>query len=141
MPNFPGRFGWKFPDRFRKFEELLLRNGTDPPIHLIAAKASLRKDKDIFVRIAQRWVGRRLPAPPRCGRARRRSFIPDDLAAHQEAELSHLLGDQTIQGDIRFASQVCNVDTGAPSRDEHTIDFAPNVSEKSKIFLKRQILI
>ena len=93
------------------------------------------------MRVAQSRVGGGLPRSPGGGGAGGGGLVPDDLTAHQKAKVDQLLGDQAIERDIGFASQVGNVHARPSARDQHAVDFLPYPPEKGKVFIERQVFI
>jgi len=133
-------FGRKLPHAFRPFEEFLPSNRAFPPC-LQSRKISFREDENVLMHITQGRVAGRLPASPCGGRTRARRLVPDDLSPHLIPEVVHILNDVRVKWNVRFASEVGNVDARSAAVDENTKSLGKHTLEHRAIFIQCQILV
>ena len=141
MPDLAGRFGRYGPDRLVVFHKLVPGDGAFPFSGVLALEGVLAEHQDVFVHIPQGGVARRLPRTPGRGGTCAGGLVPDDLAAHQQAQAERLFNDQGMQGYVRFAPQVGNVDAHAPARHQAAQALPPDPLQKSQVVLQRQVLV
>ena len=80
--------------------------------------------------VSQGRVARGLPATPGGGDADGGGLVPDDLAAHEEAEVDQLLGDVGLEGEVGLAVDAGDVDADAGAGAEDAAAFGPDIAQK-----------
>lgn len=130
------RFSGEIPDGFVVFQEFIAADGVLPFGRVLALEGIFAEDQEVLVHVPQGGVACRLPRAPSRGRGSAGGLVPDDLAAHQEAETDGLLGDESVQRDIRFAAQVCHVDAHPPAGDQDALGFFPDTLEEGQVLVQ-----
>ena len=104
-------------------------------------KLGFAEDQEVFVHIPERGVGRRAPGAPGGRGGGAGGFVPNDFAAHQETLGQHVPDDKGMEGNIRFAPQVGDVDAGPAAGRQHPVDLPPDPAQKLQVIFQGGVLV
>ena len=141
MADAPGRFGAHLPDAARVAQKLVAANRVAAAVDLGAAVVLLAEEEDVLVLVADGGIGGRAPAAPGGRAARAAALVPDDLAAHEEAEPFHVLDDVGVQRNVRLAADVGDVDADAAAGHEDPPRLLPRAAQQLAVLWQGEVLI